>query len=85
MIVDLDRVRRVERTSVLDCQLRPRGVGDGDKGARLPRSLRQLRPALVRFGAGKIEGEPGGDDMPIFAGARAHGVNLGADERGEII
>ena len=35
-------------------------------------------------GVGKIERQPGCDDMPIFAGARPHGVNFGADQGGEI-
>ena len=85
VIIDLDRMRGAERAPVLYRQLRPRRMGDRDEGARLPRPLRELRPALVRFGAGKIERQPGGDDMPIFAGARGHGVNFGADERGESI
>ena len=70
VIIDLDRMRGVERTPILDRQLRPGGMSDGDKSARLPRPLRQPRPALVRRRMGKIERQPGCDDMPIFSGAR---------------
>jgi hypothetical protein len=65
--------------------LRPRGMGDGDESARVPRSLRQLRPALVRFRRGKVERQPGRDDMPVFAGGGRQGVNFGADKGGEIV
>ena len=58
VIVDLNRMRGAERTAVLDRQLRPRRMGDGDEGARLPRSLRQPRRALVRLGRGKSNGSP---------------------------
>jgi hypothetical protein len=50
--------------------LRPRRMGDGDKGARLPRSLRQTQSALVRRRAKEIDREPGCDYMPIFSRAR---------------
>jgi hypothetical protein len=85
VIVDLDRMRRAERTAVLDRQLRPRRMGDGDKGARLPRPLRQPRSALVWRRMREIEREPGCDYMPIFSGARTHGVNFGADQGGETV
>ena len=58
VIIDLDRMRGAERTSVLDRQLRPRGMGDGDERARRPRALSQLRPGLARFGGGKSNGSP---------------------------
>ena len=83
VIIDLDRMRGAEGTPVLDRQLRPRRMSDGDEGAGLPRSLRQLRGAFVRLGGGKGERQPGCDDMPIFAGARPHGVNFRADQSGE--
>src|ERR1700729_4408790 len=82
-IIDLDRMRGAERMPVLDRQLRPRRMSDGDEGAGLPRSLRQLRGAFVRLGWGKVERQPGCDNMPILAGAGRHGVNLGADQSGE--
>ena len=58
VIIDLDRMRGAERTPVLDRQLRPRRMGDGDEGARLPRSLRQLRRALFGSAGGKSNGSP---------------------------
>src|ERR1700722_20327597 len=85
VIIDLDRMRGAEGTPVLDRQLRPRRMSDGDEGAGVPRSLRQLRGAFVRLGWGKVELERGGDDMPIFAGARPHGVNFCADQSGESV
>ena len=85
MVIHLDRMRGAERSPILNGQLRPGGMGDGDEGARLPRALRQLRPALIRSGGGKIERQPGRDDVPVFARARPHGVNFGADQGGEIV
>src|ERR1700733_7546151 len=59
-------------------------MGDGDKGARLSRSLRQPLRALVRFSVGKIEWQPGCNDVPVFAGGGRHGVNFGANQGCEI-
>ena len=59
-------------------------MGDGDEGARLSRSLRQPWRALVRFGVGKIERQPGCDDVPVFAGGGRQGVNFGANQGCEI-
>ena len=84
VIIDLDRVRGCKRTPILDRQLRPRGMGDGDEGARLPRSRRQPWPTLVRPGGGKIEGETSRDDMPVLACGGRHGVNFGADQSREL-
>src|SRR6185437_8047135 len=50
---------------------------------RRPRALGQLRPALIGFGMGEIDRQPGRDDMRVFAGAGRQGVNLGADQGGE--
>ena len=59
VIIDLDRMRGAERTPVLDRQLRPRRMSDGDERARLARSLRQLRGALSSGSAGgKSNGSP---------------------------
>ena len=85
VIVDLDRMGGAERTPVLDRQLRPGRMGDGDKSARLPGPLRQPRPALLRRCTGKIERQPGCDDMPVFPDARSHGMDFSADQGGEIV
>ena len=84
MVIHLDRMRGAERSPVLDRQLRPGGMGDGDKGARRPRPLRQFRRALIRSGVRKIERQAGRDDVPVFADAGPHGVDFGADQGGEI-
>ena len=85
MIIDLDRMGGGEGASVFDRELRPRGMGDGDESAGIPRSGRQPRRFLVRLGWGKIEGEPGRDYVPVFTGRGPHGVNLGADQCREFI
>ena len=58
VIIDLDRMRGAERTPVLDRQLRPRGMGDGDESARLPRSLRQRGALSSGSAGGKSNGSP---------------------------
>ena len=84
MVIHLDRMRGAERSPILDGQLRPGGMGDGDEGARRSRALRQPRPALVRLGVAKIDRQPGREDVPVFAGARPHGVDFGSDQGGEM-
>ena len=83
VIIDLDGMGGAQRTTVLDRQLRPRWMGDRDESAGLSRTLRKLLRAFARLGWGKIEWQPSRDDMPIFAGARSHGVDFRADQSGE--
>ncbi|HKN31047.1 MAG TPA: hypothetical protein VJY34_25510 [Roseiarcus sp.] len=73
MVVNFDRVRGGEGASVLDRQLRPGWMSDGDEGAGLARPGRQPWPVLVGTRRWEVEWQAGREDVPQFPCGGAHG------------
>ena len=86
VIVDLDRVRGLERAAVVFGELRPGGMGDGDEGAGLAGAAREFAARSRRLvGAAKSSGRPTARMCHSSPTLGRHRVQLGADQRGEII
>ena len=85
MIVDFDGMRAGERAAILDRQLRPGGMGDGDEGAVRARPRGEFGAAFFGRWRGKIERETRRDNVPEFADLGRRRVKPGAEQGGEII
>ena len=86
VIVDLHRMRRVERAAVVDRQLRPGGMGDRDEGAGRRAPARRAAARSRRgVGAAKSSGRPTARICQSSPTSGRHRMQLGADQRGETV
>jgi len=79
VVVDLDRMRRVERQPVGEIEPIPLRVGNADKGAGGSGATRQCRPVLALRRRGEVMRQADREDVPEIAQMRCRCMQLGAD------